>query len=121
MLVHRALALLLMLAVVLGCTTARAAENPMTGTWKVVSRGAEELNWTLTVKEQDGKLSGTLKGDMGEFPLIDPKLDGDSFTFKLSPDETTAISVAGKVSGKSMQGSYKSPTEEGTFTADKQP
>ena len=118
---HRALSPLLTLAVVIGCATVLAAENPVAGTWKVVSRGAEELNWTLIVKEQDGKLSGTLKGDLAEFELIDPKLDGDSFTFKVSPDDATTIAVAGKVSGKSMQGTFKGPNDEGTFTAEKQP
>jgi hypothetical protein len=117
---NRASAMLVALALVLSCATVRAAENPVVGAWRVVSFGAEGLTWTLTVKEQDGKLSGNLSGGMGEFPLIDPKLEGATFTFRVSVDDKI-YSGEGKISGKRIQGSYKGPDDEGTFKGDKQP
>lgn len=116
---NRAFAVLLTLGLLICCGSVRAAENPVVGTWKVVSFGAEGLNWTMTVKEQGGKLSGTLVGTLGEFPLIDPKLEGNTFTFKVSVDEKT-YSGEGRISGKSIQGAYKGPDDEGTFKGDKQ-
>jgi hypothetical protein len=119
MVMNRASAVLLTLALLICCAAVRAAENPVVGTWRVVSFGSEGLTWTLTVKEQGGKLSGTLAGSLGEFPLIDPKLDGDKFTFKVSVDDKI-YSGEGKISGKSIEGAYKGPDDEGTFKGDKQ-
>jgi len=116
---NRAFAVLVMLGLLVCCAPVRAAENPVVGAWKVVSFGAEGMTWTLTVKEQGGKLSGTLAGGLGEFPLIDPKLDGDKFTFKISMDEKV-YSAEGKISGKSIEGSYKGPDDEGAFKGEKQ-
>ena len=116
---NRAFAVLAMLGLLICCASARTAENPVVGAWKVVSFGAEGMTWTLTVKEQGGKLSGTLAGGLGEFPLIDPKLDGDKFTFKISMDEKV-YSAEGKISGKSIEGSYKGPDDEGAFKGEKQ-
>jgi hypothetical protein len=119
MVMHRAFAVLSTLALLMCCVSVRAAENPVVGTWRVVSFGAEGMTWTLTVKEQGGKLSGTLAGSLGEFPLMDPKLDGDKFSFKISMDEKI-YTAEGKISGKSMEGSYKGPDDEGTFKGEKQ-
>ncbi len=116
---NRVSALLVALALLLGCASAWAAENPVVGTWKIVSFGAEGLTWTLTVKEQAGKLSGSIVGDMGEFQLIDPKIEGATFTFRVSVGDKIYGAEA-KISGKSIQGSYKGPDDEGTFKGDKQ-
>lgn len=116
---NRVSAMLVALALLLGCASVRAAENPLVGAWKLVSFGAQGLTWTLTVKEQAGKLSGNIVGDMGEFQLIDPKLEGATFTFKVSVDGKM-YSGEGKISGKSIQGAYKGPDDEGTFKGDKQ-
>jgi hypothetical protein len=117
---NRVSAPLAALALLLACACVQAAENPVVGTWKIVSFGAEGLKWTLTVTEQYGKLSGKIVGDMGEFQLIDPKLDGATFAFQVSVDGKM-YSAEGKISGKSIQGAYKGPDDEGTFKGDKQP
>lgn len=117
---NRVSALLVALALLLGCLSVQAAGNPVVGTWKIVSFGAQGLNWTLTVKEEAGKLSAKIVGDMGEFPLIEPKLEGSRFTFQVSVDGKM-YSAEAKISGKSIQGAYKGPDDEGTFKGDKQP
>jgi hypothetical protein len=117
---NRVFAPLVAVALLLGCASVWAAENPVVGTWKIVSFGAEGLTWTMTVKEEAGKLSGSIVGDMGEFQLIDPKLEGAAFTFKVSVDGKM-YSGEGKISGRSIQGAYKGPDDQGTFKGDKQP
>ncbi len=98
-----------------------AADNPVVGTWKVVSTGAggEEMTWQLVVKEDGGKLSGTLSGDPGEFPLVNPTLEGDKFTFQVTLDQVT-YSVESKVSGKKLEGTYKGSEAEGKVSGTKQ-
>ncbi len=98
-----------------------AADNPVVGTWDLVSTGAggEEMTWKLVVKEDGGKLSGTLTGDPGEFPLVDPKLEGNKFTFQVTLDQVT-YSVESKVSGKKLEGTYKGSEAEGKVAGTKQ-
>ena len=96
-----------------------AANNPAVGTWKLVSSNGEEYQWTMTVKEEDGKLSGTLAGDPGEFPLVDPKVDGDKFTFKVTVGDNE-YTVETKITGDKLEGTYKGADSQGTVKATKQ-
>ncbi len=117
---NRASALLVALALLLACASVQAAENPAVGAWKVVSFGFEGATWTLTVKEQNGKLSGSIAGDYGRYQLMNPKLNGGTFTFRVYVGEDI-YEAEGKISGKSMQGVYLGPEGKGTFKGDKQP
>jgi hypothetical protein len=110
---------LLTLVVFAGCVLALAATNPAIGVWQVVSTGAEDLNWTLTVKEEGGKLTGTLAGDVGEFGLVDPKVEGDAFTFKIVVNEDT-YAVETKVYGNKLVGTYKGPDMSGSVKGTRQ-
>jgi len=94
----------------------RAAENPVVGTWDCVGTDdqGQSSNWTLVVKEEGGKLGGTLSGDPGEFTLVDAKLDGNSFTFKVIVNEET-YTVDAKVDGNKVEGKYKGPEAGGTI------
>lgn len=102
------------------CAWAMAAANPVVGTWDVVSANGEEYTWTLTVKEQAGKLSGNLTGGPGDFPLIDPKLEGHTFTFKININEE-AYTVTLKISGNKLEGTWKGPESQGTIKGARQP
>ncbi len=115
----RTLGLLLTLVVVVGCALAVAAANPVIGVWQVVSSGAEDMNWTLTVREEGGKLTGTLAGGVGEFGLVDPKVEGDSFTFKVVVNEST-YAVQTKVSGNKLAGTFKGPDMSGSLKGTRQ-
>jgi hypothetical protein len=77
------------------------------------------MRLTLVVKEEGGKLSGTLTGSIGQFPLIDPKVEGDSFTCKISIDEQT-YTVEGKVSGKNFEGAWKGGGAQGVIKGTKE-
>ncbi len=115
----RILVLLLTLVFVAGGVFAVAAANPVVGVWQIVSSGAEDTNWTLTVREERGKLTGTLAGGVGEFGLVDPKVEGDRFTFKVNVNENTYV-VETKISGNRLAGTYKGPDTSGSVKGTRQ-
>jgi hypothetical protein len=97
-----------------------AAENPMVGTWDCVATPdqGDVSNWTLTVKEVDGKLSGTLtNADGAVFALVDPKLDGNRFVFTVMIGDET-YTAENKIDGKKLDGRYKGP-QTGAFRGTK--
>jgi len=98
-----------------------AAGNAVVGTWQVVSDspGGEQYTWTLVVKDEGGKLSGTLTGGPGQFPLIEPKLEGDTFTCKVTVDEVT-YAIQSKITGSKFDGTWKGPGSQGTIKGSKQ-
>jgi hypothetical protein len=103
-----------------GSVVCWAADNPMVGTWDAVGtdEAGQASNWTLVVKDDAGKLGGTLSGDPGEFALVDAKLDGNSFTFKVVVNEAT-YTVETTIDGKKFDGKYKGPEAAGTLKGTK--
>lgn len=97
-----------------------AADSAAVGTWDVVGTddAGQSMNWTLTVKDDGGKLAGTLSGDMGEFTLVDPKLDGNAFTFKVVVNEATYTTEL-TIDGNKFDGKYKGPEAAGTLKGTK--
>lgn len=97
-----------------------AADNPAVGTWDVVGtdEAGQTANWTLIVKDDAGKLGGTLSGDMGEFTLVDPKVDGNAFTFKVVVNESTYTTEL-TIDGNKFDGKYKGPEAAGTLKGTK--
>jgi len=104
----------------IGAVPSRAADNPVVGTWDVVSTddAGQASNWTLTVKEDDGKLTGSLSGDPGEFSLVDAKLEGNAFTFKVVVNEAS-YEVDTTIDGSKLEGKYKGPEATGTLKGTK--
>lgn len=98
----------------------RAADNAVVGTWDVVGTddAGQTANWTLVVKEDDGKLGGTLSGDPGEFALVDAKLEGSAFTFKVVVNEAT-YTVETTIDGNKFEGKYKGPEATGSLKGTK--
>ncbi len=115
----RILGMLLTLVLISGCTVGIAAANPVIGVWDVVSTGPEDLNWTLTVREENGKLKGKLAGEVGEFELVDPKVEGNRFTFKLTVNDRT-YHVETRISGNTLTGAYKGPDLSGSVKGTRQ-
>jgi len=104
-----------------GCAACWAAENAVVGKWDVTAtdESGQPSNWTLVVKDDGGKLAGTLSGDPGEFPLVDAKLEGNSFSFKVIVNEANYV-VEGTVDGNKFEGKYKGPEASGTVKGAKQ-
>jgi len=103
-----------------GSVVSWADNSAAVGTWDVVGTddAGQSSNWTLVVKEDGGKLTGTLTGDPGEFPIVEPKVDGNSFTFKVVVNEST-YSVEGTIDGNKFEGKYKGPDSGGTLKGTK--
>ena len=113
--------LTLFLTIVLfGSLLCWAADSRVAGTWDVVGtdEAGQTANWTLVVKDEGGKISGTLTGDPGEFTISDAKLDGNSFTFKVIVNEAT-YAVETTIDGKKFEGKYKGPEAAGTLKGTK--
>ena len=103
------IAIILSIILSIGLAAYAWADNPMIGKWNCASVDEKgmKLSWTMVVKQDGGHLSATLSaGDGTELPLIDPKLEGDTFAFKISinPEETVSVSV--KVDGKKFAGGF---------------
>jgi hypothetical protein len=114
--------LTLFLTIILfGCAACWAADNAVVGKWDVVAtdEAGSPSNWTLVVKEDGGKLSGTLSGDPGEFPIVDAKVDGKAFSFKVVVNEADYV-VEGTVDGNKFEGKYKGPEASGTVKGSRQ-
>lgn len=107
--------------ILLGAGGLLATEKPIIGTWQLVTEtpGGDQMRLTLAVKEEGGKLSGTLTGGIGQFTLVDPKTEGDTFTFKVSIEEQT-YTVEGKVSGKNFEGNWKGGGAQGVIKGAKE-
>lgn len=103
-----------------GSVAAWAADNPAVGQWDVVGTddAGQASNWTLVVKEDGGKLGGTLSGDPGEFPLVDAKVEGNAFTFKVIVNEATYTTEI-TLNGSKFEGKYKGPEAAGTLKGTK--
>src|SRR5579863_3397718 len=63
---------------------ASAASPSIVGTWDCVSvvPDGSEFKFTLTVKEEDGKLVASAGTDDGAMPISNIQADGDDVTFK---------------------------------------
>jgi len=97
-----------------------AADTNVVGTWDVVGtdEAGQTANWTLVVKDDGGKLGGTLSGDPGEFALVDAKVDGNAFTFKVIVNEAT-YTVETTIDGNKFDGKYKGPEATGSLKGTK--
>jgi hypothetical protein len=93
----------------------------VSGTWQVfsTSESGDEIEWQLVVVEQDGKLSGTLSSELGDFTLENPKFDGGTLTFKVTIDSESCF-VEARIHGSEIEGGYKSHSEKGTLKGRKQ-
>jgi hypothetical protein len=99
-----------------------AAGNVATGKWSLTATDSNgsDTAWTLLVKEEDGKLSGTLTGAEGAvFNLIEPSLKGAAFNFKVQLNEVI-YTVETKIEGKQMTGKFSGAEASGTVRALKQ-
>ncbi len=114
--------LILILTVLLfGLALCWADDSAIVGKWdcSATDEAGQQSNWTLVVNSDGGKLSGTLSGDPGEFALVDPKLDGNTFSFKVIVNDVTYTTEL-TLDGKTMSGKYHGAEASGTIKATKQ-
>ncbi len=101
---------------------AAASAGDLTGTWDgAVETSAGSGNPTFTLKQEGEKLTGTYKGQLGDYPLTGTvKGEAIEFSFKVTGQvEGTAI-YKGTVSNGAMKGTVDlAGVATGTFTAKK--
>jgi hypothetical protein len=68
-----------------------------------------EQSGTLELKSEDGKLAGTMSGNMGSVPIENASCAGDSvkWTAKVTSPMPITLEFDGKVAGDTLNGSVK--------------
>src|SRR6266540_1229656 len=95
----------LLVLVALFAITASAAD--ISGTWKAsVQTQNGPMDTVFVFKVDEGKVTGTtFLGQMGESPISEGKVEGDTLTFAVvrnGPNGEFRINYSGKVSGDEM-------------------
>src|SRR5947209_13103598 len=103
----------LVMALFLLCSLVLSAADSK---WRFTATDTEgnDTQWVLELKTQDGKLTGTLTGDNGSLPLVDPKADDTSITFKVLVNDVP-YDVDLKVDGDKLEGKYSGAEASGTI------
>jgi len=101
-------------------TAKRATSASLTGKWSVLARDAEgnQMRATLDLKAEGDRLIGAIITESGDSaPLIDGKIQGDSFSFKIYTGDGN-IEVKGKLQDGKIAGEYTTPNgSKGSYTA----
>ena len=117
-----ALALPIVAAVVVCCSASIAAANVRTaesvsGTWKGSYAGTFHGTFTLHWTQTRSVLKGTINLSPGGRSPINGSVNGAKINF--GTVGSTVITYKGTVSGKSMSGTYHTPSGGGTWHARK--
>ena len=103
---------------------ALAGQSDVIGTWRCVSNDTPigNLTWTMTIKDEEGKLAGTMACDeLGTFRLSELKLDGDDFAFVFYP-AGNHVTVKTKLQERKLIGTWQIDAGPGgEFRGDKTP
>ena len=116
----RKLAMMLAVVVLMAGIVSAAGDSPIAGRWQ--GKMGDVPAVTLTIKDDDGKLSGTVifyrivfSGRSPEVAgksraeMIDAKLDGKMFTFQTKGSQGEMLSYQLELTGKN-EGSFKGKT-----------
>ena len=87
-------------------TAALAAGSAVAGSWECVSitPDGDEMHTMLTVIEADGKLSGTLKDDDGEWTVSKLKFENNVLRFTVTRDADYEVTM--NLDGDKMDGKW---------------
>jgi hypothetical protein len=107
-----AVAVLMMMA---GAGKAFAEASAADGVWDCVSATPDggEFPFTLTVKEDGGKLTATAGSDQGEIPLTNVALSGGQLSFIATLNDQD-YSVKVTVKGDTLEGEWSGGGDGGT-------
>jgi hypothetical protein len=109
------------LLTLLGAVLLVAADKPVVGTWQCVSDSPDgaQYSWAVVVKEEGGKLSGTISGAPGEYIMEEPRYENGVFTFKVRI-EGDVYTVEARIEGNKLEGTWKGPNSQGVIRGTRQ-
>ena len=92
----------------LGLLTLTALAADISGKWtaQVPGRGGQTREQTFTFKVDGNALTGTVSGRMGDVPIADGKIDGDTISFTQTMEfngNTMKLIYKGTVSGDEIK------------------
>lgn len=102
-----------------------SAASPIDGTWSVTVRAPEgNVAMQVTLRAEDGQLTGTFSGDRGSGDIRGGTFDGSAFTFTISAAaqsqaETTDWVFSGTLEGSAMTGSVTTTLGKFEFSGSK--
>jgi imidazolonepropionase-like amidohydrolase len=101
-----------------------AATSPIDGTWALsVSAPQGSVAMQVTLKAEDGRLTGTFSGDRGSGDIRGGTIDGATFEFTIAASGTDAEATdwvfRGKVDGDAMSGTVSSNVGSFEFSGSK--
>lgn len=101
-----------------------AVDQESIGTWELVSDSpqGQQYAWTLVVTEEQGRLTGKLSGGPPphEFALLEPKGEGEKFTFKIQI-QGEVYTVEATVSRSKFEGKWRNGGSRGTMNGTRRP
>jgi hypothetical protein len=101
-------------------TARRAGTASLSGRWKVVAKDAEgnEIRSMLDLKVEGDRLTGAISTESGDSaPLLEGKVQGDSFSFKIYVGDGN-IEVKGRQESGRLVGEFVTPNgSKGTYVA----
>ena len=105
------------LIAVLACVALWAAGNPALGKWNCSSVGENgaKLSWSLAVTEDGGRIAAVATLDGTDMTLLDPKVEGNTLTFKLRVNEHEVVSFELHIDGDKLTGRFEG-TDSGKAT-----
>jgi hypothetical protein len=111
-----------LLVLSLVCTVCLAQQNPAVGKWNCTSDDGHGgvHDWTLTINETEGKLSGSIFEADTNMALINPRLDGKTLTFRTLVNPNCTILFEINIDGKKMEGRFSCPEVSGTMKGTRQ-
>lgn len=100
------------------------AETSLAGSWSLeFNAGPRVIPVTLTLRQEGGRLTGTLSSELGKTEITDGSVSGQSFRFSatVTVQQTFSITVEGTASGNRMSGTAQTPNGPAPFTGTRNP
>ena len=98
--------------------TAFAADAVGKWSWTMTGRNGQEMTQTLTIKQDAGKLTGTISRGTRETAVQDLQVKGEELTFKTIRKAQDGSEVETKYSGKISGDTLKGKIETGDRSRD---
>ncbi len=110
------------LGLILGFVGSSVQAADATGTWKwSVERNGQTMEWTLKLKQEGTKLSGTMSGRQNETAIEEAKVEGDEISFKVVREfngNKMTQKYKGKVGSDSIKGKIEVERNGETMSRD---